>query len=252
MTTAFFVDVLPHDMTTEIMQLILSASSSTLPTSPHTPYNRVPAPVNTTSSCSIQNRRIIKNLVKGDVCGTETCAICLDVIRTKYIGSGNDKHGIQLPCCGQQMHILCLFSLVPAATLGAACAVSCPFCRHRMNIETLCKIGVNTQPSALIHSTRVCNAIQCLRNKTASNVEFDGVLNRASKYTISDGFVYNCTLINLDRALYHRKQLYTEIENTLSSMENRNCTSSFNIISRLFEVHIEVLIQTRQVWQEQY
>ena len=237
-TTAFFVDILPGDMSTEIMQMILSASTA------HTAHNRVPTPINTTTSCSTQNRRIIRSLVKGNNIsinsGVKMCGICFDPIH---------RNGIELTCCKQQIHLVCLFSLVPATTLGAACVVSCPFCRHAMHLETLRQIGINTRPSALIHTTKVCNAIQHLKNKTTDITNFDTVLSTASKYTIADGFVYNCIMINIDRALYHRQQLYKEIENTLNTRHERN-SNAIPIINKLLKVHIEVLIQTRRVWQQ--
>ena len=230
--TAFFADMTTDDMMMRMLNRILSASTA------HTRYNRVPIPVNTTLSCSIQNRRIIRSLVKSNnmdinsCVSVKTCGICFEIAQ---------KDGIALTCCKQQIHIVCLFSLVPAATLGAACVVSCPFCRHAMHLETLQQIGINTRPSALIHATKVCNAIQLLKNKTTDLTNFDIVLSRASAYTIADGFVYNCTMINIDRALYHRQQLSKEIENTLNTARDSDCNT---LIDKLFEVHIEVLIQT--------
>ena len=188
--TAVYVDIIPTDFSTEIMQLILQQAPDLI-------ENRIPTPVDTTASPSTQNRRIFKN-VQRCVSDVLTCGICLERMHKK---AKFCKSATQLPCCKQHLHVTCLFSLVPPPTLGAAAVVSCPFCRHSMHLEILEQMGINVRPTALIFAAKIANAIQQLQQKSSKCVrQFSETLSVASKYTVVDGFIYNCAMINIDRA----------------------------------------------------
>lgn len=238
MTMAVFIDMVPNDISTDIMQLLMSSPMTT----------RVPAPVNTTGSLNPLNRRIVRDMLEPSLGGDETCAICLDTIFRKKKRKHSSEQASQLPCCGQLLHIHCLFSLVPPPALGDGSCVTCPFCRSAIGLAQLAQMGVDTGVKALVGSANVCNAIQELRNGSLHSLGFYAQLSTASRYTIADGFLYNCILLHIDRSLYHRRQLRYDIDKSLKERDP-NSESEISIINKLVSVHIEVLIRTKRVWQ---
>lgn len=68
------------------------------------------------------------------------------------------------------------------------------------------------------------------------------LVRTCSRVQADDGFVYNCALLALERAVFHRKSFMQTIEHQLHTA--RSTSNPVDIITNSLACHIEVLIKT--------
>ena len=140
------------------------------------------------------------------------CCICLEPLWS------GDRRQLRLPC-GHRFHNPCAYNLLTAGSLGAESMLRCPLCRRTVDRYDLRAVpgGPCVGPAALRGVSRRCASFRALPlgsfagagaaaaapvAEVVARLVQDCIATRAS-----DGFVYNCCLLAIDRALFHRSNL---------------------------------------------
>lgn len=168
------------------------------------------------SSMAAQAATTTKKRRRGPPAG-EACCVCLDPL----LGGGpTPRRPLELPACGHHLHRRCLFGLLVGNSLGAEAMVRCPLCRATVDRHDCTQMGLDVRPSALCAAARRCAAVRRLADgavqwrdgepaasrRPATDIVAD-LVGQCAGTRASDGFVYNCSVLCLDRALYHRRGL---------------------------------------------
>ena len=189
------------------------------------PYNTADFPV---SRCQ---RRRTKRVLHEDA----TCTICLE-----------SKADTVLPKCGHTFHAACLFAVVPQGVAGAGSMQRCPVCRETITNECIPDIiGYKVTPKMM---AMVAERINLLRSIFTPNYKKTRhsphvAISKLRRVSREDGFIYNTSILCIERAIEKRKMMTPFIIFALRTKANDiHCKVDF--ITRHVASHIDFLIKT--------
>jgi hypothetical protein len=173
------------------------------------------------------------------------CSVCLDPLDT--------TDTVRLPCA-HELHRRCLFALLCTPVLGCHSMMRCPLCRREVDRYDLRAVGLDAAPRRLRGVANRCAALRALSTGAVGALAASAgeapvcvtarLIRRCRHLSAEDGFVYNCAVLALERAIHHRRLF----QHTLNAQLRHAAadTDVHELIRTNLACHVEVLIKTRQ------
>lgn len=222
----------PRPLSTTTFPDHLPLPSTTMP-DPEPP----PPPRMTRRRYRRRGRVVMQTVPRKRLRDEDTCAICLEsVLKTS---------ALMLPC-HHTFHRLCLFAVLTAPALGSNSMLRCPLCRATLDRYDLAAMGCDVSPRRLALAHRRCQALIQLGSSGSTPQTVAWLVQRCSDTEAVDGFLYNCTLLAVERALCHRRTLVQSLYAQLRAARNRHF-DPHEFIRTTVACHVEVLMRTAVV-----
>jgi hypothetical protein len=182
------------------------------------------------------------------------CCICLESV------APSDRRQIRLPC-GHAFHGVCAYNLLNGAGPGAGSMMRCPLCRRCVDRYDLQGIlgPERVGPTALRRVSRCCSSFRSLLTGAFAHAPAPAaqvaarLVQRCSQTQAADGFVYNCCVLAIDRALFHRCNLVRVIDAQLRDRRAGERGAPLDVcafVDNTVACHLEVLMRTAAVPDE--
>ena len=166
------------------------------------------------------------------------CAICLEPL---------DGPSLAVLSCTHSYHRKCLFAVLTAPAMGGCSMVRCPLCRATVDRHDLAAMGYDVSPQRLALAARRCGALFQLASGGGYGMQaVSSLVQQCGDTEAIDGFLYNSTVLAIERALYHRLGLIQSLDSQLRSYRNRHF-DPVEFVRTSLACHVEVLMRTAAV-----